>query len=185
LSAPPPSIAPPVQKPQQQESLEDRLKTALKQHFNYDRFKSDTQRQACLAIAKKQTDVYVSMPTGAGKSLCFQLPALIHSGVSVVVSPLIALIYDQVEQLKGRGVAAESLNSKISIKLRKQILADLGSEKPALKLLYITPELAAQDYFKSLLFSLNKRNLLNYFVVDEAHWFVFYLILCETKHGSL
>lgn len=109
---------------------------------------------------------------GAGKSLCFQLPALLHSGITIVISPLIALIYDQVEQLKGRGIRAESLNSKITVKLKKQILADLHSEKPKIKLLYITPELAAQDYFKDLLFNLNKKNLLGYFVVDEAHWHV-------------
>jgi superfamily II DNA helicase RecQ len=110
------------------------------------------------------------MPTGAGKSLCFQLPSLIHSGISIVISPLIALIYDQVEQLKGRNIPAESLNSKISAKKKKLILADLASDKPTLKLLYITPELAAQEYFRDILFSLNKRNLLSYFVVDEAHW---------------
>lgn len=139
-------------------TLEERLFVTLKKHFNYDRFKSDTQKSAILEIAKRNHDVYVSMPTGAGKSLCFQLPAMVHAGVSIVISPLIALIYDQVEQLKNRGILAESLNSKVTSKVKKQILADLNSEKPNLKLLYITPELAAQDYFRELLFNLNKKS---------------------------
>lgn len=83
--------------------MEERLSEHLKKYFGYSSFKSETQRQACVEIAKRVGDVYVSMPTGAGKSLCFQLPALIRPGVSIVISPLIALIFDQVEQLKAKG----------------------------------------------------------------------------------
>lgn len=150
--------------------MEEKLYDTLKKFFGHTKFKSETQKSACFEIARRNGDIYVSMPTGAGKSLCFQLPALMHKGISIVISPLIALIYDQVEQLKAKGIIAESLNSKISIKQKKKILADLNSDKPKLKLLYITPELAAQDYFRELLFNLNKKHLLNYFVVDEAHW---------------
>jgi superfamily II DNA helicase RecQ len=157
--------------PQAAQSLEQSLYEHLKKHFGHDRFKSFTQKSACLEIAKRNSDVYVSMPTGAGKSLCFQLPSLLKSGVSIVISPLIALIYDQVEQLRARGIAAESLNSKITTKKKNQIINDLTGEKtPTIRLLYITPELAAQDYFRKILFDLNKKNLLNYFIVDEAHW---------------
>lgn len=71
------------------------------------------------------------------------------------------------------------------MKKKKQILADLSNENkaPTIKLLYITPELAAQDYFRELLRNLDKRSLLNYFVVDEAHWLGWLLIL-ETKKTS-
>lgn len=152
------------------QTMEEKMYAKLKKHFNYDKFKSETQKQACFEIAKRKNDVYVSMPTGAGKSLCFQLPAILNQGISIVISPLIALIYDQVEQLKSRGILAESLNSKITAARKKQIIKDLESEKPTLSLLYITPELAAQDYFRQILFNLNKKKLLNYFIVDEAHW---------------
>lgn len=107
---------------------------------------------------------------GAGKSMCFQLPALLKLGITIVISPLIALIHDQVEGLKARKINADALNSKTTIKKRKQILSELSSNQPNLKLLYITPELAAQPYFKEILIDLNKKKLLNYFVVDEAHW---------------
>ncbi len=95
-----------------------------------------------------------------------------QKGVAIVISPLIALIYDQVEQLKGRLVPVESLNSKVSVKTKSLILKDLNSDNPRLKMLYITPELAAQDYFKQILTNLDRKNLLSYFVVDEAHWHV-------------
>ena len=75
---------------------EERLYEALKKYYNYDKFKSETQKNAILEITKRKGDVYVSMPTGAGKSLCFQLPAIVSPGVAVCISPLIALIHDQV-----------------------------------------------------------------------------------------
>jgi len=114
--------------------------------------------------------VFVSMPTGAGKSLCYQLPAAVSSGVTVVVSPLIALMQDQLTHLKSLNVHACTINSKMGTKERACVLSDLqGSEPPKTKMLYVTPEQVATPTFMSLVDCLIRRSLLSYFVVDEAH----------------
>lgn len=109
------------------------------------------------------------MPTGAGKSLCYQLPAVGVDGISVVVSPLIALMQDQLDHLDILKIPSETINSKLTDKERKRVLADLHSNKPRTKLLYVTPEQVATDGFKSITESLMKRKLLKYFIIDEAH----------------
>ena len=114
-------------------------------------------------------DVFVCMPTGAGKSLCYQLPAVIASGITMVVSPLIALMHDQLDHLQQLGIRSETLNSKMSAEERKRVLDDLNKTKPKTKLLYITPELADTDHFKELTESLMSKKLVKYFVIDEAH----------------
>ena len=114
-------------------------------------------------------DIFISMPTGAGKSLCYQLPAVMSSGITVVFSPLLALIDDQVAQLRQKGVQAESFNSKTSTVDRKRIVADIQSKSPQIKLLYITPEMAASDKFQRTLDQLHKVKKLSRVAVDEAH----------------
>ena len=109
------------------------------------------------------------MPTGAGKSLCYQLPAVMHDGITLVVSPLIALMHDQLEHMRDIGVRADTIHSKMSADERQRVLVDLHSSSPKTKLLYITPEQAATEFFKCLTESLFERKLLAYFVVDEAH----------------
>ncbi|XP_073712966.1 ATP-dependent DNA helicase Q5 [Misgurnus anguillicaudatus] len=142
---------------------------ALKNHFGFDKFRSQQQEDVVKAVLKGDRDVFVCMPTGAGKSLCYQLPALLATGITLVISPLIALIQDQVDHLKALNVPARSINSKLPSAERRQILADLESDSPRLKLLYITPEMVASPSFQPCLNSLCSRGLLAYLAVDEAH----------------
>ncbi|XP_055244885.2 ATP-dependent DNA helicase Q5 isoform X14 [Gorilla gorilla gorilla] len=148
---------------------ERRVRSTLKKVFGFDSFKTPLQESATMAVVKGNKDVFVCMPTGAGKSLCYQLPALLAKGITIVVSPLIALIQDQVDHLLTLKVRVSSLNSKLSVQERKELLADLEREKPQTKILYITPEMAASSSFQPTLNSLVSRHLLSYLVVDEAH----------------
>ncbi|NXV31816.1 RECQ5 helicase, partial [Rissa tridactyla] len=148
---------------------EGRVRRTLRKVFGFESFKTSLQESATMTVARGEKDVFVCMPTGAGKSLCYQLPAVLAVGITIVISPLIALIQDQVDHLLALKIKACSLNSKLSAQEKKTILADLASEKPQVKLLYITPEMAAASSFQPTLNSLMSRNLLSYLIIDEAH----------------
>uniref|UniRef100_A0A8C4ZA61 ATP-dependent DNA helicase n=1 Tax=Gadus morhua TaxID=8049 RepID=A0A8C4ZA61_GADMO len=145
------------------------LKEALKKHFGFDSFRSKLQEDVVKAVLKGDRDVFVCMPTGAGKSLCYQLPAVMSKGITLVISPLIALIQDQVDHLRELNIPACSINSKLPAGERRLILTDLESESPRLKLLYITPEMVASPSFQPCLTGLLSRRLLSLLAVDEAH----------------
>ncbi|KAK2833686.1 hypothetical protein Q5P01_017575 [Channa striata] len=145
------------------------LKEALKTHFGFDGFRTKLQQDVVEAVIRGDRDVFVCMPTGAGKSLCYQLPAVMAEGITLVISPLIALIQDQVDRLKDLNIPACSINSKLPAGERRLILADLESSSPRLKLLYITPEMVASPSFQPCLSGLCSRGLLSYLAVDEAH----------------
>lgn len=139
----------------------DDLLLTLKTTFGYGAFRPLQREIIETALAGK--DVFALLPTGGGKSLCFQLPALHRSGLTVVVSPLIALMKDQVDQLQAAGVAATFLNSTLSADEARSRLR--GLHKGEWRLLYVAPERLMLDEWKENLASWNITAL----AIDEAH----------------
>jgi len=133
----------------------------LKSVFGHDTFRS-FQEEAVDTILH-QKDLLMILPTGGGKSLCYQLPSLMMPGVTVVVSPLLALMHDQVMALKANGVKAQMLSSMQSHEELDLIRYELLQGE--LKLLYIAPERFSSPSFLELL----KQIKINFFVIDEAH----------------
>ncbi|MBC1237807.1 DNA helicase RecQ [Nostoc sp. 2RC] len=141
------------------------LEQALKYHFGYDRFRPG-QRQI-IEDALQNRDLLVVMPTGGGKSLCFQLPALIKKGLTVVVSPLIALMQDQVEALRNNNISATFLNSSLNpYQVRSREDAIL---KGKVKLLYVAPERLLSERFLPFLDLVHHQMGISTFAIDEAH----------------
>jgi len=132
----------------------------LEDRFGFGAFRPG-QRPICEAVARGE-DALVVMPTGAGKSLCYQLPALARGGTTVVVSPLLALMKDQVDQLQARGVRAPAINSAISAGERRERLA--GLERGEWEMLYVAPERFSPHFIERLQ-SCDIRLL----AIDEAH----------------
>ncbi|CBI27790.3 unnamed protein product, partial [Vitis vinifera] len=139
----------------------------LRWHFGHAEFRG-RQLEAIEAILSGR-DCFCLMPTGGGKSMCYQIPALAKPGIVLVVCPLIALMENQVMALKEKGIAAEFLSSTQTTKVRDKIHEDLQSGKPSLRLLYVTPELIATPGFMSRLTKIHARGLLNLIAIDEAH----------------
>jgi ATP-dependent DNA helicase RecQ len=138
------------------------LEASLKRYFGYDGFRPG-QRQVMVNALENQ-DQLIVMPTGAGKSLCFQLPALLKPGMMVVVSPLIALMQDQVQALQANGVAATFLNSSLKAAETQERLRQIRQQ--AIKLLYVAPERLLMPEFLELL---NAHGQISAFAIDEAH----------------
>ena len=133
----------------------------LQHYFGHDTFRE--QQEEVIDAILNQQDLLMILPTGGGKSLCYQLPSLLMSGVTVVISPLLALMHDQVVALKENGIAAAMLSSMQTLEESQAIEQQLRSNQ--IKLLYVAPERLMNDYFLTFLLDLN----INFFVVDEAH----------------
>ena len=131
----------------------------LKTHFGYDSFLPNQLAVIEDVIAKK--DVLAIMPTGGGKSVCFQLPALALTGTAIVISPLIALMKDQVDVLRANGVAAAFYNSSQSQETQHEIFQQL--KQGDIKLFYVAPE--SLGSFDSLINDIQ----ISLFAIDEAH----------------
>ncbi|MEG3938546.1 DNA helicase RecQ [Microcoleus sp. S36b_A3] len=141
------------------------LEQSLKHFFGYDSFRTG-QREIVEAALQKR-DMMIVMPTGGGKSLCFQLPALLKPGLTVVVSPLIALMQDQVEALQDNGIGATFLNSTLSaIETRSRQTAILEGK---IKLLYVAPERLLGERFLPFLDIVAEKLGISAFAIDEAH----------------
>ncbi|BAT51388.1 ATP-dependent DNA helicase RecQ [Nostoc sp. NIES-3756] len=141
------------------------LEQALKYHFGYDNFRPG-QRQV-IEDALQNRDLMVVMPTGGGKSLCFQLPALMKQGLTIVVSPLIALMQDQVEALRNNNISATFLNSSLNAyQVRSREEAILNGR---VRLLYVAPERLLSERFLPFLDLVNEKVGISIFAIDEAH----------------
>lgn len=147
---------------------EERCTALLKNVFKKETFRTH-QLPIVLDVAAGR-DVFVQMPTGGGKSLCYQLPALLSAtGVTIVVSPLLALIQNQLLALEALGIAAASLNSTTPASKRAALMTQLRSEAPSIRLLYVTAEMMATEGFFALVGQMLRRGTCTRIVIDEAH----------------
>ncbi len=139
----------------------DRLLDALKSYYGYDSFRP--QQRETIEHVQAGGDALVLMPTGGGKSLCYQLPAMLSDGLTVVVSPLIALMHDQVSALQRAGANAQYLNSTLSPMESAQVERQVADG--SVRLLYVAPERVNTDRFRALLEQRNPSLI----AIDEAH----------------
>jgi len=139
----------------------NKAKELLKKHWGYTSFRAPQEEIIKTVLEKK--DVFVLLPTGAGKSLCYQLPALLQDGICLVVSPLIALMEDQVKSLEEKGIRAMALSSKLN--RHETIIAFDNMVHGNYKFLYLSPEKLQSEFIQDKISQLN----LNLIAIDEVH----------------
>ena len=141
------------------------LELALKHFFGHDSFRPGQKK--IIEAALRNQDLLTIMPTGGGKSLCFQLPALLKDGITIVVSPLIALMQDQVDSLQDNGINATYLNSTIEYEERRS--RQIAILKNQVKLLYVAPERLLNERFSLFLEQVATQVGISTIAIDEAH----------------
>ncbi|MHB9134541.1 MAG: DNA helicase RecQ [Armatimonadota bacterium] len=146
---------------QEKTDIRERARETLRTVFGYDKFRG--YQEEIITHLAEGGDAFVLMPTGSGKSLCYQLPALLRPGVGVVVSPLIALMQDQVDALRQLGVKAAFLNSTLSAEEAREVERQV--QTGALDLVYVAPERLLMERTLSLL----EHSPVALFAIDEAH----------------
>ncbi|MHC4212516.1 MAG: DEAD/DEAH box helicase, partial [Planctomycetota bacterium] len=139
----------------------ENIQKALVKYWGYDSF-LPLQKKAMECITRG-SDSIVVLPTGGGKSLCFQVPAVTMEGLAIVVSPLISLMKDQVDALGECGIEAARIDSSLSPDERRQVFAKINDK--SLKLLYLAPERLVSDGFLEIL----RKIELSFIAIDEAH----------------
>jgi ATP-dependent DNA helicase RecQ len=142
-------------------SNRNEIKTILKSFFGHDEFRGN--QEEIILNTLEGNDSLVLMPTGGGKSLCYQIPALCFDGLTVVISPLIALMKDQVDALCEKGIEAAYLNSSLTQKQQDELQQAVFYGH--IKILYISPERFASPFFQDLLLEVD----ISLFAIDEAH----------------
>ncbi len=137
------------------------MENILKKYFGYEKFRS--LQKEIIEIVLNGKDCVVLMPMGGGKSLCFQLPALLLDGITIVISPLISLMKDQVDALCANGISADLINSALT---QAEIINVVNKAKTGkLKILYLAPERLSVSGFEDFLHTLK----INLIAIDEAH----------------
>lgn len=148
----------------------DSINCILSDVFKHKGFRTKLQRDAIAEACQFERDLFVSLPTGSGKTLIYQLPAMYQNrGLTIVVSPLVALISNQLSNARKLGIPCATINSHMTKSWNTQVKSEILKKDSAIRLLYLTPETLCSDHFQPYLSRLNSTKALKLFAIDEAH----------------
>lgn len=146
------------------------INEVLSKVFRHEGFRTELQRDAVTQACRFNRDIFVSLPTGSGKSLIYQLPSVYNNqGLTIVVSPLVALISNQLTNARRLGIPCATINSHMTQSWNTAVKNELINKNVRLRLLYVTPETLCSDHFEFYLNAMKKNRTLKLFAIDEAH----------------